>query len=100
MVGLPEIWGGIELSEEPVQLAKGQTPNVEIYFGDTSELPKSNYSFNLVCYNKVYTSILNNYLRQHAASDNETSVMSRRVDTVVRIYLQQPNKSRCEEGNC
>ena len=67
--GQPENLAGIKLRPEPVRQAQHLNPNVDIRCGDASKLPWPDASFDLVCQHTVFTSILDDGMRQRVATE-------------------------------
>jgi SAM-dependent methyltransferase len=66
---LPGHLAGIELRPEPVKQALELTPTLDIRCGSATELPWSEASFDLVCQHTVFTSVLDQTMRQQIAAE-------------------------------
>jgi SAM-dependent methyltransferase len=66
---LPEDLAGIELRPEPVQKALMINPNLDVRQGSAVELPWPDETFDLICQNTVFTSILDSEMKKQIATE-------------------------------
>ncbi len=65
----PKNLAGIDLRSGPVKLANLLNPNLDVICGSAVELPWSDETFDLVCLNTVFTSILDQEMKQQIVTE-------------------------------